>query len=162
MTSTPQVPSSTISSSNFDDFNTGLQAAALESTKQALGLPQDLGFYRSMDPDFSKELDVFSARVLSVTNSLLNLAFPSDSLKDSRGRGKVKLEDEDDVMDSFQLLVVDTMDQLLERAVRSPQLSPANDIDIWCYRTSAWMIISAITKLQPLLLTPWVYQPPLR
>lgn len=120
MTSTPQAASSKISSSNFDDFNTGLQAAALKSTKHALGLPSDLCFHRSMDSDLSKELDVFSVRVLSVTNSLLSLAFPSDSSKDSRGMGKLKLEDEDDVMDNFQSLVVDTMDQLLERAVRFP------------------------------------------
>lgn len=71
-----------------------------------------------MDPDLSKDLDAFSARVLSVTNTLLNLASTSDSSKGSRGKGKIKLEDEDDVMDSFQSLIVDTMDQLLERAVR--------------------------------------------
>lgn len=138
MISIPQADNSKISSSNFDDFNTGLQVAALKSTKHALGLPSDLGFHRSMDPDFSKELDAFSARVLSVTNSLLNLAIPSDTSKNFRGRGKVKLEDEDEVMDSFQSLVVDTMDQLLERAVCFPQLSPENaGAKLWHYRISA-------------------------
>jgi len=71
-----------------------------------------------MDPKLSQNLDAFCARILSVTNDLLTLVSTADSTQSTRGKGKLKLECQDDVVDSFQSLVVDAMDQLLERAVR--------------------------------------------
>ena len=71
-----------------------------------------------MDPELAQDLDYFSARVLSVANNLLALVSTADSTQNTKGKGKLKLESQDDVVDSFQSLVVDTMDQLLERAVR--------------------------------------------
>ena len=114
----PQSGSSKVSSKSFDEFNNILQSAALKATRHALSLPIDLAFHRSMDPELAKDLDAFSTRVLSITNDLLSLVSTVDSTQSTRGKGELKLESQDDVVDSFQPLVVDTMDQLLERAVR--------------------------------------------
>lgn len=123
-----QSGSSKLSSSSFDQFNSGLQGAALKATRNALSLPADLPFYRSVDSELSKELDAFSARVLSVTNSLLNLVTTTEASQSGRRRkGNLTLENRDDVLDCFQSLVVDSMEQLLERAVRHI---------VWCYKES--------------------------
>lgn len=108
---------SSISSASFNDYNAQLQGSALKATRAALGLPADIPFHRSVHPDFAKELDQCSARVLSITNKLLNLASTSNSSASARGKGKARLESQDDVADHFHSFVVDTMDQLLERAV---------------------------------------------
>ena len=68
-----------------------------------------------MDPDFAKDLDEFSSKVLSITNRLLELA----STIDSSGKGKGRLHNVDDVLDNFESCVVDRVDQLLERVVSS-------------------------------------------
>lgn len=123
-----QAGRSELTPSSFDQFNSSLQGAALKATKHALSLPVDLPFYRSLDPELSKDLDAFSARVLSVTNSLLNLVTSADPSQNqqvaSRRNSKEnsKLENRDDVLDCFQSLVVDSVDQLLERAVRNIQV----------------------------------------
>lgn len=109
--------SSSISSASFNDYNAQLQGSALKATRAALGLPADIPFHRSVHPDFAKELDQCSARVLTITNKLLNLASTSNSSASARGKGKARLESQDDVADHFHSFVVDTMDQLLERAV---------------------------------------------
>jgi exosome complex exonuclease RRP6 len=114
MTSSQPGPSK-ITAASFEEFNASLQGAALKATKHALSLPADLAFHRSIDPELSRELEAASARVLSITNNLLTL------VSSTRGKGKLKLECQDDVMDSFQSLVVDAMDQLLEKAVRCPK-----------------------------------------
>lgn len=111
-------PHSKVSSGSFDEFNSSLQGAALKATRHALSLPADLAFHRSMDSELAQNLDAFSARVLSVTNDLLTLVSTADSTQSTRGKGKLKLESQDDVVDNFQSLVVDAMDLLLERAVR--------------------------------------------
>lgn len=117
-----QPGSSKLSSSSFDQFNSSLQGAALKATRHALSLPADLPFYRSVDSELSKDLDTFSARVLSVTNSLLNLVATTETSQGGRRRnGNQTLENRDDVLDSFHSLVVDSMDLLLERAVRHLQ-----------------------------------------
>ncbi|KAF7979235.1 hypothetical protein HWV62_43202 [Athelia sp. TMB] len=109
---------SKLTSDSFDEFNGSLQSAALKSTKNALSLPSpaDMAFHRSMDPDIAKELDAFSFRVLDVANNLLRLVETAKTGRtNSTGIGR-KLEDQDDVVDSFQSIIVDAMDQLLERA----------------------------------------------
>ncbi|KAI0700067.1 ribonuclease H-like domain-containing protein [Cytidiella melzeri] len=99
---------------NFDDYNTQLQGAALTATRNAVFLPSDLGFYRSMDRAIAKEVDTCSSRVLSLTSRLLDLVSTGNS-STSKSKGKVVL-DHDDVIDNFRYSVVDPMDRLLERA----------------------------------------------
>lgn len=106
-----------IAAGNFDDFNSQLQAKTLKATRSALALPPDVAFHRSMDSSFSRDLDAFSSGVLSLTNKLLNMVATADYSQSARTKGKAKLENQDDVVDSFQSLVVDSMDQLLERTV---------------------------------------------
>ena len=109
--------SSGIASSSFNDYNTQLQGAALKATRAAVSLPADLTFHRTIHPDFAKELDECSARVLSLTNKLLSLSSTISASASARGKGKARLESQDDVVDNFRSLVVDAMDQVLERAV---------------------------------------------
>ena len=115
--------SSNIASSSFNDYNAQLQSAALKATRAAVALPSDIPFHRSVHPDFAQELDECSANVLSLTNKLLALSSTLNSSNGGRGKGKARLELQDDVVDNFRSLVVDAMDQVLERAV-SPYISP--------------------------------------
>ncbi|KIP03738.1 hypothetical protein PHLGIDRAFT_77059, partial [Phlebiopsis gigantea 11061_1 CR5-6] len=98
----------------FDVYNTDLQATALKATRNAAFLPADLAFYRSLDRGIAKDLDASSARVLGLANRLLDLVSTADNSK-SKAKGKGRLE-HDDVTDNFRSAVVDSMDQLLERA----------------------------------------------
>ncbi|KAI0060351.1 hypothetical protein BV25DRAFT_1917713 [Artomyces pyxidatus] len=100
----------------FDAYNIKLQAAALKPTRLAAGLPSDLSYHRSVDRSVAKELDACSDKVLAITNRLLSLASSAETSKSSKGKEKAKLEDQDDFLDRFQSLVVESMDQLLERA----------------------------------------------
>jgi len=114
---------SSIPSEPFDQFNSRLQEAALKATKDSLALPSNLSFHRSLDSQLANDLDAFSSRVLSLTNNLLALA----SVNGSSGRKrKIKLSSQDDVVDSFQSLVVDSVDQLLERAVSNENIQISN------------------------------------
>lgn len=106
-----------IVSGTFDAFNSQLQTKTLKATRSALALPADVTFHRSMDSSFSWDLDAFSSGVLSLTNKLLALVATADATQSSRAKGKAKLENQDDVVDNFHSLVVDSMDQLLERTV---------------------------------------------
>lgn len=96
---------------NFEELNTNIPRAALKATRNAALLPPDIAFHKSMDPAFAKDLDAFSSKVLVLTNQLLGLA----ATIDSSGKGKGKVRSEDDILDSFETLIVDRMDQLLER-----------------------------------------------
>ncbi|KAJ7929003.1 hypothetical protein B0H13DRAFT_2652544 [Mycena leptocephala] len=110
-----QASSSTLSSSSFPDFNSKVQAAALNATRSAAGLPADIPFHRSIDPELAEDLDAFSSHVLSLANNILSLVATADSSQSSRRKGKAKLQSQDDVVDDFHSLIVDSMDQLLER-----------------------------------------------
>jgi exosome complex exonuclease RRP6 len=110
--------SSLLTKSDFDGYYTQLQASALKATKNAAGLPSDLAFHRSVDSDLAKELETCSNKVVSITNMLLSLTSTIGSSK-TKGKGKAYLRDEDDFLDRFGSLIVEPMDQLLERAVRS-------------------------------------------
>ncbi|KAJ7730997.1 ribonuclease H-like domain-containing protein [Mycena maculata] len=107
--------SSSLSSSLFPEFNSTVQAKALNATRSAAGLPADISFHRSMDPELAEDLDAFSSRVLSLTNNILALIATADPSQSNRRKGKGKLQSQDDVVDDFHSLVVDSMDQLLER-----------------------------------------------
>ena len=80
-------------------------------------MPPDVSFHRSMDAGLSKDLDECSARLLLLTNRLLSLASTVDATTLSRDKGKAKLQAQYDVVDNFHPVVVDCMDQLLERTV---------------------------------------------
>ncbi|KAE9407816.1 hypothetical protein BT96DRAFT_954400 [Gymnopus androsaceus JB14] len=102
-----------VTSATFDELNSQFQSTALKATRNSMLLPSDINFHRTMDAEFSKDLDVFSSRVLSVANKLLNLASTADP--SAKGKGKGKLESEDDVVDNFHSVVVDLMDQMMEK-----------------------------------------------
>ena len=106
-----------LTSAGFNDCNAKLQTAALTTIRKAVGLPSDVAFHRSMDHSFAQDLDAFSERVLLVTNKLLNLVATVDQSQGVQGKGKGKLASQDDVIDNFHSLVVDSMDLLLERTV---------------------------------------------
>ena len=104
-----------LTSAGFNACNAKLQATALTTIRKAVSLPSDVAFHRSMDQSFAQDLDAFSERVLLVTNKLLNLVATVD--QSHVGKGKGKLTSQDDVVDNFHSMVVDSMDQLLERTV---------------------------------------------
>jgi exosome complex exonuclease RRP6 len=99
-------------SASFDAFNSEIQGAALNVTKRSLALPSDLAFHRTMDPELARDLDEFSSRVLSIANDLLALVSASDNHR------RPRLKSQDDVVDNFHPIVVDSIDPLFERAVR--------------------------------------------
>jgi exosome complex exonuclease RRP6 len=108
-----------LSKSEFDGNYAQLQNSALKATKHAAGLPADLAFHRSVDSDLAKDLETCSKRVVSMTNALLDLASTIGNSKSAKEKGKARLQDEDDFVDRFGALIVEPMDQLLERAVRN-------------------------------------------
>jgi exosome complex exonuclease RRP6 len=97
---------SNLTTENFDKFNEELQSVALKATRNSLLLPSDISYHKSMDHELATELDLFSTRLLRLTNKLIGL----------NGKGKARLESKEDVLDNFHSIVVDAMDQLLEKA----------------------------------------------
>lgn len=106
------------SSSSFDEHNSKLQASALKATRNAAVLPADINFYRSIDTGLARDIDAISSRVLNLTNKILEFSSSTDK-KAAKGKGKARLVDQDDVVDNFHSMVVDVMDQLFERTVRT-------------------------------------------
>ncbi|KAL0960894.1 hypothetical protein HGRIS_005903 [Hohenbuehelia grisea] len=102
-------------SSTFDAFYAAAQSSALKTVRNSAALPADLAFHRSINPELSKNIDAFSEKVLNLTNRLLALAHTTDSANVRAGKGKARLENQDDFVDSFGGLVVDVVDQLFER-----------------------------------------------
>lgn len=105
-------------STAFDEYQPRLQKAALASTRlsNVLPGPEDMAFQRTLDRKFSKDIEIVSKRVFSMTNKLLMFARGP-----SNGKGKSKdiLLDEEDLLGGFHTNVVDIMDQLFEAAVRN-------------------------------------------
>lgn len=101
-----------VSRETFETYSSELQAAALNSTKLAAALPSDIAFHRSVDRDFAQSLEVCSERTLKIANKLLDV-----SSINSRSKGKAKLQNKEDLLDNFQALVGDVLDQLFEQAV---------------------------------------------
>jgi exosome complex exonuclease RRP6 len=111
---------SPLTRSEFDAYYAQLQASALKATKHAAALPTDLAFHRSVDSDLASDLEACSNKVMSITNMLLNLASTvGSSSKSAKGKGKARVQDEDDFIDRFGSLIVEPMDQMFERAVCS-------------------------------------------
>jgi hypothetical protein len=105
--------------SDFEDYNIKLQASILNPTKHAFALPTDIQFHKSIDRDFAEEIEACSKKVLSTTNRLLTLAMSSTTIIGGKGKARL-LVDLDDVVDDFDSVVVDIMDQLMERVVSEP------------------------------------------
>jgi exosome complex exonuclease RRP6 len=101
----------------FDAYHGRLQTCALNATRKAAVFPLDVAFHRSMDSDLAEELDVFSERVLSVTNRSTQSNCNSGPKHIGRSKGKAKVEGQDDVVDNFYSLIVDATDLLLEKTV---------------------------------------------
>ncbi len=141
-----------LSKSDFDGYYAQLQTAALKATKHATGLPADLAFHRSVDSDLANNLETCTEKVVSMTNALLDLASTIGNSKSAKGKGKARLQDEDDLLDRFEALIVEPMDQLLERAVRSVLL-PFYLVLI-LRRISLWTNFLAGRKRLPLPSTP--------
>ncbi|KAJ3805248.1 hypothetical protein F5876DRAFT_91581 [Lentinula aff. lateritia] len=95
----------------LNEIDSQIQASALRATRNSTLLPSDIHFHRTMDAEFSKDLDIFSSRILSVANQVLALMGTADIST----KGQSKLETEDDVVDNFHSIVVDTMDRLMEK-----------------------------------------------
>ena len=108
-----------LSKSSFDGYYAQIQTAALKATKHAAGLPADLAYHRSVDSDLARELETCSKKAVSLTNVLLDVMSTLGGSKSAKGKGKARLQDEDDFLDRFEALIVEPMDQSLERAVRS-------------------------------------------
>ena len=108
-----------LSTSSFDGYYAQIQTAALKATKHAAGLPADLAFHRSVDSDLARDLETCSKKAVSLTNALLDIMSTIGSSKSAKGKGKARLQDEDDFLDRFEALIVEPMDLSLERAVRS-------------------------------------------
>lgn len=102
--------------SNFEDYNLRLQTFILNPTKHAFALPTDIQFHKSIDRNFAEEVEACSTKVLSITNKLLTLAASSTTSLGEKGKAKL-FTNQDDVVDDFDSVVVDIMDQLLERVV---------------------------------------------
>ncbi|KAG5335992.1 hypothetical protein C0989_012393 [Termitomyces sp. Mn162] len=118
---TSEASSSALTSATFNDFNSRLQINALKTTKTGLALPNDVAFYRSMDSEFAKELDNFSSRVLSLANKVITFVATADTTS-SRAKVKAKLENQDDIVDSFHLLVDICLDEFSGR-MKAPAIT---------------------------------------
>ncbi|EIN12508.1 hypothetical protein PUNSTDRAFT_97267 [Punctularia strigosozonata HHB-11173 SS5] len=104
-----------LASDTFEDYNNGAQTAALKAIKSSMAaLPQDVGFHRSVDAGYADAIDVCSGRVLGLINKMLALATSADP--SGARKGKARAESGEDLVDRFQAVAVDAMDQLLERA----------------------------------------------
>jgi exosome complex exonuclease RRP6 len=108
-----------IANPSFDDLNSRSQRIALDITMQTLSMPSDITFHRSIDHSLAQTSDTFSVRVMSLMNNLLCLASTTGGANLKKDKGKMKLDDQDDLLDKFHSVVVDSMDHLLERAVCS-------------------------------------------
>ncbi|KAJ3988399.1 ribonuclease H-like domain-containing protein [Lentinula detonsa] len=98
-------------SSRFNEMNSRIQTSALKATRNSMLLPSDINFHRTMDTEFSRDLDAFSSRILSIANQVIALMGTADQSTKTKG----KLENEDDVVDNFHSVVVDTVDRMMER-----------------------------------------------
>ncbi|KAF8975376.1 hypothetical protein BDQ17DRAFT_1441539 [Cyathus striatus] len=104
--------SGALTSANFEQVMAQLQSSVLKATRTSAGLPLDIVFHRSIDSAFANDVDKATSRVLGLTNKLLGLA---GTVNAGAGKGKKRLESEDDVLDRFQSIVVDVVDQMFER-----------------------------------------------
>ncbi|KAF8334683.1 ribonuclease H-like domain-containing protein [Cantharellus anzutake] len=98
--------------STFDEYQTRVQQVALKATKQAFILPFDIGYQRAANKQFSSDLDIVSARIMSLTDKLLR--FSSDT--HIRGKGRARIKEEEDLTQRYDTSVLDVVDHLYEIA----------------------------------------------
>lgn len=97
--------------SQFKEYQESLFKSLVAATNAANALPSDdLGFYRSLDRQFAKDLDTCGSRLLTVANTVVQHC-SSDT-----GAEFTSVDDVDDATFRFNN-VIDVVDGLLEKAV---------------------------------------------
>lgn len=102
---------------NFTEFQRKVQATVLAPTKSAFGLPSDLKFFRTLDFEFSEDLDACNSRIEGLAGRLLDIstkAVPKRDRIGGRQSGAIKF---DDVAERLSNNIRGPLDQLLEKAV---------------------------------------------
>lgn len=108
---------------HFLDYQATLQASVDSVVQATSSLPDDISFQRSLDRQFGKRLDSSSSRILDLTSRLLefidvaNITENTSRQQKDDFKSKRRLSSEEDVVDNFHSIVVDVLDQILERAV---------------------------------------------
>lgn len=105
-------PSPATPSTDFPAYLTSVTSALDALTTHAASLPvgSDLRLHSTLDRGFARELRQASRKVLRMTQELLERVDP--------GKGRQKLEQEEDVVDGYRRGVVGAVEGLLEDAVR--------------------------------------------
>jgi exosome complex exonuclease RRP6 len=102
---------------DFKGFRTSLFASLKSATVAANSIPvEEVGFYRSLDRDFAKDLDHAGSSALTIGNALLQQCAVDSGLEVN------SFEDVDDVLQRYGA-ANDVCDGLLEKAVKSIMLS---------------------------------------
>jgi exosome complex exonuclease RRP6 len=98
-------------SAEFSSFHESIRTALLQTTRTVNHISsEDIDFHRNSNPEFAESLDEESARLLSLTSSLLRVAAAGTDIK-----APPVLDDVDAVEDNWRG-VVDVIDSLLEKA----------------------------------------------
>ncbi|CRG85262.1 exosome complex exonuclease RRP6 [Talaromyces islandicus] len=98
-------------SDEFSSFHESIKTALLQTTRTVNHISsEDIDFHRNSNPEFAESLDEESARLLSLTSSLLRVASAGTDIK-----APPVLDDVDAVEDNWRG-VVDVIDNLLEKA----------------------------------------------
>jgi exosome complex exonuclease RRP6 len=139
--------------SNFEAYNLKLQTSILNPTKHAFALPTDIQFHKSIDRDFAEEIEACSTKVLSITNKLLTLATSSTTNPGRKGKARL-IVDQDDVVDDFDSVVVDIMDQLLERVVSGVLQSYPHVLTVTGFQDSCLDVIHGHNKAPVIPINP--------
>ncbi|KAI7869011.1 ribonuclease H-like domain-containing protein [Spinellus fusiger] len=94
----------------FKEYQASLFKALVSATSASNSIPsKDLGFYRSLDREFAKDLDHVGSRLLTLSNALLQ------QCSNSTGINTPSYDDVDDVVDRYDS-IIDVMDGLFEKA----------------------------------------------
>jgi exosome complex exonuclease RRP6 len=97
---------------DFQNFQSSLFKSLMAATAAANSIPvEEVGFFRSLDRQFAKDLDHAGSSSLAIGNSLLQLCADDCGIKINA------FEDIDDVVGSYGK-ATDVCDGLLEKAVR--------------------------------------------
>lgn len=95
----------------FKEYQESLFKSLVAATNAANALPSDdLGFYRSLDRQFAKDLDTCGSRLLTVANNVVQ------HCSGDTGAEFMAVDDVDDATFRFNN-VIDVVDGLLEKAV---------------------------------------------
>jgi hypothetical protein len=99
---------------DFKAYQTSLFKSLVSATAAVNSIPvSDVGYFRTLDRSFAKELDQATSNTLSLANSLLQ-----HCALDAGIESQTDFEDVDDVVRGYGD-VIDVCDNLLEKAVRA-------------------------------------------